>query len=86
MNLNLSSIFRFTILTLHYYSLETPLTILDPMFNFLSNFKVVNVENTEKGFGFIRIENDRGFHALNKLVTNVSNYPFKGRCLKVELR
>ena len=49
-------------------------------------FKVVNVENTGKGFGFVRIENDRGFHVLNQLVSNVANYPFKGRRLKVELR
>ena len=52
----------------------------------LLNFKVVNVENTGKGFGFVRIENDRGFHVLNQLVTNVGNYSFKGRRLKVELR
>ena len=52
----------------------------------LLNFKVVNVENTGKGFGFVRIENDRGFHVLNQLVTNVGNYSFQGRRLKVELR
>ena len=49
-------------------------------------FKVVNAENTGKGFGFVRIENDRGFGALNQLVTNLNSCPFKGRRLKVELR
>ena len=48
--------------------------------------QVVNAENTDKGFGFVRLENDKGFSVMNSLIRTVMTHPFKGRHLQIELR
>ena len=49
-------------------------------------FQVVNAENCEsKGFGFVRIENSRGFHEVNSLLKRANGACFKGRIIKLEL-
>ena len=47
---------------------------------------MVNAENCEsKKFGFVRIENSKGFSEINNLVRRVNGATFKGRLIKVEL-
>ena len=50
-------------------------------------YQVVNAESCEgKRFGFVRVENDRGYHAINQLVKTLHHSSYMGRKIFVELR
>jgi len=48
--------------------------------------KVANAESCgSKRFGFVRIENDKGFSHLNNIIRSVNDSTYKGRTIHVEL-